>query len=146
MNICLPVERPDGLESKIFANLRAAPALLIVDSESGGISVIDTSAGVCGAIPADIDALVFAGGIGRGMFNGLQQQGIRFFTTDADTVGEALAQFAAGNLQEVGEVASCSGGHQHRQHQGHAAGGCGCASHGSDKVAHDHGAACGCQY
>jgi len=146
VNICLPVERLNGFESEIFPNLRAAPALLIIDSDNGAMTGIDTTAGVCGAIPADIDALVFSGGIGRGMFNGLQQHGIRVFTTEAITVGEALAQLAAGKLEEVGEVASCSGGQQHHHHAD-AASQCGCAGHDAKRSEHGHGShGCGCQH
>lgn len=132
MNICLPVEQLNGFQSRIFPDLRNAPALLIVDSESGQISGIDTSSGVCGAIPSAIDTLIFVDGIGRGMFNGLQRQGIRVFTTQAETVGEALLQLANGGLAELGEV-QCTG-HTHRQ-QEHE---CGCSGHGS------HGGGCGC--
>lgn len=140
MNICLPVEQANGLDSRISPNLRSTPALLIVDSENGRISGIDTSSGVCGAIPGDIDALVFAGGIGRGMFNGLQRQGIRIFATDADTVGNALAQLAAGTLQEVGEAPKCSGG----QPADHAPGSCGCGNHGQEN--NGPAGTCGCQH
>lgn len=126
MNICLPVEQADGFNSRIFPDLRNAPALLIVDSESGQISGIDTSTGVCGAIPADIDTLIFVEGIGRGMFNGLQRQGIRVFSTQAETVGEALVQLATGELEEVSEV-QCTG-HSHRPKQSQ----CGCSGHGDN--------------
>lgn len=55
--------------------------------------------------PKEIDAIVCAGGIGRGMFNGLRSHGIRVFNTDAVTVAEALAELTAGSLEEVTEVA-----------------------------------------
>lgn len=146
MHICLPVEQAEGLDSKIFPNLRAAPALLIVNSGNGEIEAIHTSAGVCGAIPDDIDILVFAGGIGRGMFNGLQRKGVRVFATDCDTVRNALAQLAEGTLQEVGDVPDCAGGQHAHQAQGEAAAsGCGCGHHHEEeKTAHaQHRCGCG---
>ena len=142
MNICLPVDNLQGLESRIFPNLRAAPALLIIDSQSGQTWGIDTTSGVCGAIPVDIDALIFVDGIGRGMFNGLQRQGIRVFATTAATVKDALEQLASGQLQEVLEVAASSGG-GHQAQTGANTSGCGCHGH-EGQHPHNHG--CGCQH
>lgn len=146
MMTCIPVERVLGLDSEICPNLRAAPALLLLDDASGKILCIDTTSGVCGAIPADIDVLIFSGGMGRGMFQGLQRQGVRVFATDARTVGEALQQLSAGGLQEVEAVASCSGGrnqHQHR-HDDSADDSCGCGAHAGQAAWSGQG--CGCAH
>ena len=142
MNICLPVECLNGLESQISPNLRSAPALLMVDSENGSLSGIDTTSGVCGAIPSDIDAIVCAGGMGRGMFKGLQLRGVRVFNSAALTVAEALADLASGKLEEVGEVACCSGGEEHH-HQGEKEG-CGCGNHAVQNEHESRG--CGCSH
>jgi len=144
MMICTPVECAHGLDSEICPNLRAAPALLLVDSASGEISCIDTTSGVCGAIPAEIDVLIFSGGIGRGMFQGLQRQGVRVYATDARTVGEALQRFSAGGLQEVDAVASCSGGRHQHQHDDPAADSCGCGTHSGQVAGRVQG--CGCSH
>lgn len=144
MKICMPVERLNGLDSEIAPNFRAAPALLVIDSVSRECLGIDTSGGPCSAMPRHIDAIVCAGGMGRGMFNGLRSRGVRVFSTDAMTVAEALAGLNANQLEEVTEVACCGGGHhghpsgaeeghscgcnKHRGH-GETGGGCGCSGH-----------------
>ena len=128
MKICIPVDQLNGLNSEISPNFRAAPALLVIDSVSQEYLGIDASSGACGATPQQLDAIVCAGGIGRGMFNGLRSRGIQVFNTDAMSVKEALAELAAGSLIEVTEVECCSGGH-------HEQGG----AHG-----HDHGHDCAC--
>lgn len=121
MKICLPVDQLNGLASEIAPNFRAAPALLLVDSETREFVNIDAGNGSCGATPTQIDAIICAGGIGRGMFNSLRHSGIRVFNSNALTVDEALREMAAGSLEEVNEVACCSGNH-HGEDAEHAAG------------------------
>jgi predicted Fe-Mo cluster-binding NifX family protein len=130
MKICLPVDQHKGLDSEIAPNYRAAPLLLLVDSTTHQYLEIDTAAGTCAATPQDIDAIVCAGGMGRGQFNGIRRSGIRVFNSSARTVAEALAELAAGRLDEVLEVACC-GGSEHAQAEEH--------HHG-----HEHDQACAC--
>jgi predicted Fe-Mo cluster-binding NifX family protein len=130
MKICMPVDQLNGLDSEIAPNFRAAPTLLVIDSVNGECLGIDASSGACHATPQHIDAIVCAGGIGRGMFNGLRSRGIQVFNTDAMTVKEALAELAAGRLTAVAEVECCGGGH-HGEANAHARGhdcACGTAS------------------
>jgi predicted Fe-Mo cluster-binding NifX family protein len=144
MKICLPVDQLKGLDSEIAPNFRASPALLLIDSETRQHVGIDAASGPCSVLPAQIDAIVCAGGIGRGMFNNLKLRGIRVFNSDAFTVGEALAELAAGSLQEVHEVECCGGGaHEQHQHED-TQGDCGCAGHAEDD-GHEHGG-CGCAH
>ena len=127
MKICMPVDQLNGLDSEIFPNFRGAPSLLVIDSDSREYVGIDAANGACSATPVVVDAIVCAGGIGRGMFNGLRSRGVRVFNTDAFTVADALAELAAGRLEEVSEVACCGGGaHGHDASSGH-------------EHAHDHG-------
>lgn len=127
MKICMPVDQLNGLNSEISPNFRAAPALLVIDSVSHEYLGIDASSGSCRATPQHLDAIVCAGGIGRGMFNGLRSRGIRVFNTDALTVAEALAELAAGSLEQVTEVECCGGGHhQPGEAHDHDQQGCGC--------------------
>jgi predicted Fe-Mo cluster-binding NifX family protein len=150
MKICIPVNQRNGLDSEIAANYRAASFLLLIDSVTHEYLEISTSAGACAATPQDIQAIVCAGGIGRGMFNGLRRSGIRVFNSSARSAAEALAELAAGRLEEVLEVACCGGGegegergsaqaeahhHEHGQEcacsgvKETADSGCGCAHH-----------------
>ena len=127
MKICMPVAQLNGLNSEIFPSFRAAPALLVIDSVSSECFGISAASGACSATPQHVDAIVCTGGIGRGMFNDLRRRGARVFITDAITVGQALAELSAGNLEILNEVASCGGGHH------------------DHKAAHDHGCGCGSQ-
>jgi predicted Fe-Mo cluster-binding NifX family protein len=141
MKICMPVEQINGLDSEIAPNFRAAPALLVIDSVSGECLGIDAANGSCSATPHHLDVIVCAGGIGRGMFNGLRSRGVRVFNTESMTVRDALAELAAGSLPEVTEVDCCGGGqHSHarasaddpREHEaGHS---CGCSSAHGESV------------
>jgi predicted Fe-Mo cluster-binding NifX family protein len=134
MKICLPVDQLNGLASEISPSFRAAPVLMLIDSVSHEFLGIDASSGACGATPTHVDAIVCAGGIGRGLFNGLRSRGIRVFNTDALTVAEALSELSAGSLEEVAEVACCSDGdHDHAEGQG-----CGCSSQQAES------SGCGC--
>lgn len=141
MKICLPVDQLNGLTSTISPSFRDAPVLMLIDSASHEFVGIDASSGACGATPTQIDAIVCAGGIGRGLFNGLRSRGIRVFSTASASVADALAELAAGSLEEVSDVACCGEGHHdHGAAHEHADGqGCGCSSsrHGED-------GACGC--
>jgi len=144
MKICMPVDQFNGLDSEIAPNFRAAPALMLIDSISRECQAIDASGGVCGATPQQIDAIICAGGMGRGMFNGLRSRGIKVFNSDAITVAEALAELTSGSLEEVLEVECCGGGHHEPSHehshqdghscacstpQGETSSGCGCSHH-----------------
>ena len=142
MKICMPVDQLNGLDSEISPNFRAAPALMVIDSESRECFGIDAASGTCRATPQHIDAIVYSGGIGRGMFNGLRSRGVRVFSTDAITVAEALDALLAGRLEDVIEVDCCSSGqeahqapHEHGQNCGcssqhdEASDGCGCSGH-----------------
>ncbi|MEI7428997.1 MAG: NifB/NifX family molybdenum-iron cluster-binding protein [Betaproteobacteria bacterium] len=144
MKICMPVDQINGLDSQIAPNFRAAPTLMLIDSVSRECQTIDATGGACGATPQQIDAIICAGGMGRGMFNGLRSRGIKVFNSDAKSVAEALAELTAGSLEEVLEVECCGGGHHeqgenHKHQDGHSCGcntpknetssGCGCSHH-----------------
>ena len=147
MKICFPVDRINGFDSEIAPNFRAAPALLVVDLESKQYHGIEVSASACQATPTQIDAIVCAGGMGRGQFNGLRQRGIRVFNTEADTVLAALQDLAADNLVEVMEVECCGSGrhnHDHDHQHAHGEGGCGCGGHAHEQK--NSGCGCGHQH
>lgn len=143
MKICMPVDQLNGFDSEIASSFRTAPALLVIDSVSNDCIGIDASSGACSSTPQQIDVIVCAGGIGRGLFNGLRSRGIRVFNTDAITVGGALAELASGSLEEVTEVECCGGGHHEKgAAHGHQHGqDCACSSLGDEA-----GNGCGCAH
>lgn len=138
MKICMPVEQLNGLDSAIAASFRAATKLVVVDSQTMECLSIDASDGSCSAVPPQIDAIIFSEGIGRGMFNGLKQNGIRVFASQASSVRSALVEFATGQMQEVHQVACCGGGSHHEDESA----GCGCGGHDAS-ASHGHGGCCG---
>lgn len=142
MKICMPVDQLNGLDSEIAPNFRAAPALLVIDTASQQCHAIDASGGACGAMPRQIDIIVCAGGMGRGMFNGLRSRGVRVFNTEAITVGEALAELQANTLAEVTEVACCGGGHHGHGSSDEKEHACGCSKHSGEG---ESGGGCGCK-
>jgi len=143
----MPVDQLSGLASFIAPNFRAAPHLLVVDTDNMELVGIDASAGACGATPRHVDAIVCAGGMGRGMFNGLRSSGIRVFNTEAATAADVVSAWHANALEEVTEVECCGGG-GHVESNAHAhthsaEGGCGCSDQGHDAGHHpgaEHGA------
>lgn len=110
MKLCFPVEQLNGLDSVISPSFRSSALLMLIDSETMAYLNIDAGEGSCAAVPSCIDAIVFSEGIGRGLFNGLKKNGIRFFSSRATTVRSALIELSSGLLQEVHEVDCCSGG------------------------------------
>ena len=132
MKIGFPIDTVNQLESEIAANMKSAPAFLVVDAESKEMQVIDTGSGLCGAMPSDLDVIIFADGMGRGMFNGLQTKGIKVFQTDALTVKEALEAFEASALAILEDVPCCGNhgeaGHHDHHHGHHQGGGCCCGA------------------
>ncbi len=140
MKICLPVDQINGLHSEISPSFRAAPALLVIDSLNREFIGIDAASGTCSATPLHVDAIVCAGGMGRGMFNGLRRRGIRVFNTNAITVADALTELQAGSLEEITEVACCGGGHHEHSDTNEHSSGCGCGGHQNE------GSGCGCSH
>jgi len=122
MNICIPIERENGLESPVCAHFGAAPAFLLVDSDTGSCrAVVNRNQhhghGQCAPLQSlqgeRIDALV-VGGIGMGAMNKLAAAGIQVYVSRHATAGEAVAAFQAGSLQLMQPGMAC--GQHGRRH------------------------------
>lgn len=127
MKVCFPVQRDEGIESRVFSHFGSAPAFVVVDTETNAVSIISNgdrhhAHGACNPIKAldnqKVDAVV-TGGIGAGALSRLNQMGIRVHSAQAPTVRENLELFASGSLPEYA-LQGCCGGHGH----GHRQGGC----------------------
>lgn len=136
MRIGLPVDTLNQFESEIAANLKAAQAFIVIDSDKEGVEVIDTRNGVCGALPNNLDVIIFSDGMGRRMFNGLKTKGVKVFQTKAITVKEALEAFQAQQLEELEDAQCC--GHGDHQHEEHGHNGSGCCHGGGHEHGHGH--------
>jgi len=130
MNVCIPIEKDEGLQSPICGHFGSAPVFLVVDTTTGDLKALENknehhAHGQCRPLAAvageQIDAIV-VGGIGRGAFMGLTQAGVGVLLSNHRTVEEALGALAAGELRPVDPSSLC-GGHSHE------GGGGGCGGH-----------------
>lgn len=122
MNICIPVNEDQGLQSEVCAHFGSAPAFMIVDTDSGSCRAIANrnqhhGHGMCAPLASlegeSIDGMV-VGGIGMGALNKLMAAGIRVFMAEHATVAETIAAYKAGALQPVHPGMACAHhGHQH---------------------------------
>lgn len=123
MNICIPVEEDNGLESQVCAHFGSAPAFMIVDTESGVCRAIANrnqhhAHGMCMPLAAlqgeQIDGMV-VGGIGMGALSKLNAASIGVYISEHSTVAETIAAFKAGALRLVQPHMACA-----HHGQGHA--------------------------
>jgi predicted Fe-Mo cluster-binding NifX family protein len=123
MQIGFPVERDEGMESKVYGHFGSAPAFVVVDTEKNEVRTIRNQDlhhvhGACNPIRAldgqRLDSLV-VGGIGGGALQKLNALGIKVYGAGAKTVKENLQLFKGDGLQELAKDHSC------QAHQG----GCG---------------------
>lgn len=123
MNICIPVDEPQGLESPVCAHFGSAPAFMIVDTDSGRCRAIPNNNqhhghGMCMPLSLlageAIDGMV-VGGIGMGALNKLNAANIDVYLAEHATVGEIVAAFKAGTLKRLGPAMACSHHGQRRR-------------------------------
>lgn len=126
MNVCFPVERVEGLDSRISGHFGSAAAFVVVNTETNVVSELASPKaehvhGACnplgGLSGQHIDAAVVTS-IGGPASARLAAAGIRVLQGSGGTVREALALLAAGRLRDVEANGTCSG-HEH----GHSCGG-----------------------
>ncbi len=125
MNLCLPVTGNLGLKSPVSAHFGSAPLFLVVDTESGQCREIPNrnqhhAHGMCQPLESlageRFDGIV-VGGIGQGALAKLRAKGVRVFLANAGTVGDAVAAFTSGALEEVSPATACAGhGHEPADH------------------------------
>lgn len=126
MNVCFPVERAEGLDSRISGHFGSAAAFLVVNTETNAVSELENPKqehvhGACnplvGLSGQRIDAAVVTS-IGGPASARLAAAGIRVLRGSGGTIREALALLAAGGLRDVEASGTCAG-HEH----GHSCGG-----------------------
>lgn len=108
MKICFPVQKDEGLESKVYNHFGSASMFVVIDTETNQMSAINNRDmhhmhGACNPIKAldgqRVDAIV-VGGIGAGALNRLNQAGIRVYQAQASTVKDNIAMFKTQSLPE----------------------------------------------
>lgn len=131
MQICVPVEDNNGLESRVCAHFGSAPFFLIVDSDTQACEAITNTGahhahGMCQPLKLlegkEIDGVV-VGGIGRGALFKLQAANIGVFQSDYATVRETIEAHEAGALRRVSPANVCAG-HGHDPGVGRRGPGC----------------------
>jgi predicted Fe-Mo cluster-binding NifX family protein len=122
VQICIPINGDEGIESQVCGHFGSAPAFMIVDTETGACRAITNNNshhahGNCQPLAAiageSVDGIV-VGGIGMGALMRLRQANIAVFRSEYPTVAQTLEAFNAGTLQPVSPEGACHGhGHQH---------------------------------
>ncbi len=134
MNVCIPVLKDEGLQSRLSAHFGSAPMFLLLDTDTNQTTAVRNdnahhAHGMCHPLGIlaghPVDAVV-VGGIGMGALNKLKAANIRVYQSSLRTVAETLTAFQAGSLPEVDTSAACAahgpGRHGHGQHHGHGPG------------------------
>ncbi len=130
MQICFPVSKNEGLESRVFGHFGSAPKFVVVDIETREVREILNRDrghvhGACRPLKAlggrVFDAIVVAG-IGSGALSGLTQAGLRVYMAQGATISENVEKFERGELEEYDYYYVCA---EHRHGHGHGHHGCG---------------------
>lgn len=117
MKVCFPVQRNEGVESRIYNHFGSAHMFVVVDTEMNDVMVITNSDrnhthGACNPIRAlgdqKVDAIV-VGGIGSGALQRLRQSGIRVYHAQAPDIKENIAMLKNRSLPEVTPERVCGG-------------------------------------
>lgn len=127
MNICIPVEKDEGLDSIVCAHFGSAPVFLIADTASRACRAVANANqhhghGMCAPLASlqgeRIDAIV-VGGIGAGAMGKLAAAGITVHLAEHAAVRETVDAFVAGTLPVMGADRACAHhGHGGRHHHG----------------------------
>jgi predicted Fe-Mo cluster-binding NifX family protein len=122
MNICIPVDANNELQSQVCAHFGSAPVFMIVDTDTGSChSVVNSNQhhahGMCMPLESlrgqHIDGVV-VGGIGRGALDKLNAANIRVYVAEHATVGEVITALEAGSLTLMQPDLTCAHhGHGH---------------------------------
>ncbi|MBI5440362.1 MAG: diguanylate cyclase [Deltaproteobacteria bacterium] len=128
MRLCFPVEKNEGLESRVFGHFGSAPAFIVVETQTGAVAEVINrdhhhAHGACSPLRAldgqEVDAVV-VGGIGGGAWMGLKRAGIEVLEAGAETLRENVALHERGALSPWNPDRSCAGhGHGHGGSHGH---------------------------
>ena len=122
MNICIPVEEDQGLQSRVCAHFGSAPAFMIVDTDSGGCRAIANQNqhhghGMCMPLASLQGERIYGmvvGGIGMGALNKLNASNVQVYLSECATVAETVDAFKAGTLKPMQPGMACSShGHSH---------------------------------
>jgi len=117
MRVCFPIEKDEGLSSRIYGHFGSSPMFLLVDTKSRESNVVVNtdshhSHSACKPMRAlkgeRIDSIV-VGNIGAGARMQLRQAGLRVFRATSHIVSENLDKITLDTLPEFGDDEYCNG-------------------------------------
>jgi predicted Fe-Mo cluster-binding NifX family protein len=116
MRICIPIEKDEGLKSKVSNHFGGAPFLLVYDTDAQDFHVVsNTSAhhshGMCHPLDVlqgcQVDAVICRG-MGARAVRKLLDAGVKAYTADGKTVEALIAQHKQGVLKEITVENACT--------------------------------------
>ncbi len=117
MKVCFPVNKEEGIDSKVYGHFGSAPVFILVDTDSNSVTTLINKDqhhehGACNPLKAlnneKVDAVV-VGGLGAGALNKLNQLGVQVFRAGAPTVKENLSLLRDKTLAEFTAQHCCAG-------------------------------------
>jgi predicted Fe-Mo cluster-binding NifX family protein len=111
MNICIPIEKDEGLSSAVYGHFGSAPYFAIYNTQSKEMEVINNgnlhhSHGQCSPIAAlsgkSVDILA-TGGIGAGAIERLRTMGVKVCRVSPNqTIQDIIMSHEQDELREIG--------------------------------------------
>jgi len=117
MLICFPIERNEGLDSKLSDHFGSAPMFLIADTDTNELTVISNSNqhhshGACNPLQAlqgsGIEGVAVRG-IGAGAIAHLSHCGLRVYQAMEETIRENVEKLKMNGLPQYSPAQGCSG-------------------------------------
>ncbi|MBC8384261.1 MAG: NifB/NifX family molybdenum-iron cluster-binding protein [Candidatus Cloacimonetes bacterium] len=115
MNLCIPIEKNNGMESEVFGHFGSAPFFMFYNTETEESKTITNnndhySHGACLPVQAlnsnPVDA-VLVGGIGARAVNLLNNAGIKVFRSVQGLANENIKKFTENSLEEIKVESAC---------------------------------------
>lgn len=122
MIIAVPIEKDEGLESRVCAHFGSAPAFLIIDTNTSACRAVQNinqhhAHGAClplASLQGERLYGIVVGGIGAGALSRLNAAGLSVYLASAPTVAETISALKSGSLARVGPGMAC--GHHGQGH------------------------------
>jgi len=116
MRICIPVEKDEGINSKVYGHFGSAPWFLIYDTANKSVEVLENgnqhhTHGACnplGAISGKKVDVVITGGMGMGAVMKLNAGGIKVYRSTLATVKDVVEESVKGKMEELNATNACA--------------------------------------
>ena len=138
MNICIPIETDQGINSQLSLHFSQTPKFIIVNTETMHLEVVDNNDAngrndqdLCLHLASEkgVEAVV-VGGIALEALSDLQSAGLCVYASTKDTVKEIVSEFVSGNINPVTVGHTCTLGNRRFGGRGFGGFGCGGGANG----------------